>query len=85
MPETCGRCGSDKMMEDVHLYRNPSTAASLVPQGLVAAVRSPHAWFQNVSAFGDLRARICGGCGYTEIYTTNFEKLYEAYQQSRRA
>jgi predicted nucleic-acid-binding Zn-ribbon protein len=75
MTETCSRCGSDKMMEDVRL----STEG-----GLVAYVQSnPNALLLKGTVSGTLRARVCGGCGYTEIYTKNFKRLYEAYQQSQ--
>lgn len=81
MPEKCARCGSDKMMEDVRL-RTDGTAGAL--QGLAAFVHSdPNAWLLKGTVRGHLRARICGGCGYTEIYTKNFEQLYEAYQQAQ--
>ncbi len=78
MTEKCSRCGSDKMMEDVHLtYAHAA-------QGLMADVQSdPKALLLKGTVFGYLRGRICGGCGYTEISTTNFEQLYKAYQQSR--
>ena len=90
MPEKCARCGSDKMMEDVHLNADvihPLHAAPDVHpnhrQRLVAYVlKNPDAWVFKGTVFGELRARVCGGCGHTEIYTTNFEELYQAYQQS---
>jgi hypothetical protein len=81
MPEKCSRCDSDKMMDDVHLYtRSPRAEPG---QQLVALVhKAPDAWIFKGTVFGSLRARICGGCGHTEIFTKNFEELYEAYQQS---
>jgi hypothetical protein len=83
MPEKCARYGSDKMMEDVPLNSDVAQATGR-SQGLVAYVQSdPKAWLLKGTVFGNLRGRVCGGCGYTEIYTTNFSKLYEAYRQSR--
>jgi hypothetical protein len=80
MLEKCTRCGADKVM-DVELCTNPSDFASLP---LVASVeRDPAALLFKGSVVGALRGRVCGGCGHTEIYTTDFEKVYEAYQRSQ--
>jgi hypothetical protein len=89
MPEKCARCGADKMMEDVRLNTDPTclrdSRTNLPASGrLVAYVHTdPGAWVFKGTAFGELRARVCGGCGYTELHTTNFKELYQAYQQSR--
>jgi hypothetical protein len=34
------------------------------------------------SATGDVRAWICGQCGYTELYTSNLEELHNIYKLS---
>ena len=34
-------------------------------------------------ATGEIRAWICGKCGYTELYTTNCKELFEAEQESK--
>jgi len=79
LPETCARCGSHKMMEDVRLRTDVNDSV-----GLVALVHTdPSALLLKGAVRGHLRARVCGGCGHTEIYTQNFEQLYEAYQQSQ--
>jgi hypothetical protein len=79
----CGHCGSDKMKEDVQLNSQSCLPANRI-DGPAAFVHSdPNALLLRGTVFGKLRARVCGGCGYTEIYTKNFEKLYEAYQQSQ--
>ena len=80
MTEKCGCCGSDKVMKDVHLSTDPSEGPRL---RLGASVQSdPDALLFKGTVFGTLRARVCGGCGHTELYTTNFEQLYEAYRKS---
>jgi predicted nucleic-acid-binding Zn-ribbon protein len=35
-------------------------------------------WFSSPVTNGNIRAWICGQCGYTELYTTNFKELLEA-------
>jgi predicted nucleic-acid-binding Zn-ribbon protein len=86
MPEKCARCGSDKVMENVHLHSDRDQASSVFDHRtrLVAYLhKNPDAWFRKGTVYSDLRARVCGSCGYTELYTTDFERLYEAYQQAQ--
>jgi hypothetical protein len=81
MPQKCAQCGSDKVMKGVQLSTEPSQSP---PLQLRASVQSdPSAFLFKGTVVGILRARVCGSCGHTEIYTTNFEQLYEAYQQSQ--
>ncbi|HNE06468.1 MAG TPA: hypothetical protein PLT08_18210 [Anaerolineales bacterium] len=35
-------------------------------------------WFFRKSTKGNLRAWVCGECGYTEIYTINFKEFLDA-------
>jgi hypothetical protein len=82
MTEKCSRCGVDKMMQDVRLTAEVSKGACAL--GLVAYVeKDPNAWVLKGTVYGTLRARVCGGCGHTEIHTTHFEQLYEAYLKSQ--
>ncbi len=85
MPENCPRCGSEKVMEDVHLNTDPITLASQqYRHRLVAYVhKNPDAWVFKGTVFAVLRARVCGGCGHAEIYTPEFAELYAAYQKAR--
>jgi hypothetical protein len=82
MPEKCARCGSDKVMKDVRL-RTEGVQSGGGALKLLATVHSdPQALLFKGTVTGTLRARVCGGCGHTEIYTTNFEELYAAYQKA---
>jgi predicted nucleic-acid-binding Zn-ribbon protein len=83
MPEKCPRCGSDKVMEDVRLRTEGFESAGGAAKLLATVHSDPRALLFKGTVTGTLRGRVCGGCGYTEIYTTNFEQLYEAYRKSR--
>jgi predicted nucleic-acid-binding Zn-ribbon protein len=75
----CAKCGSKKVVP----------LASVMDQGqysdgtLKAYVYSnPEAWVFKGTVYGRLQARVCGECGYTELFTTNAQELYEAYRTS---
>jgi hypothetical protein len=85
MNEKCSRCGSDKMMEDVYLTTDVGYRPGDIRRGLMAYVQSdPQELLFKGTVYGALRARVCGGCGYTEIYTSGFQQLYKAYQHARQ-
>jgi hypothetical protein len=87
MNKTCSRCGAAKVMEDVRVNTDLPGAGGRGAGGRVPVVayvqKDPDAWVFKGTVFGVLRARVCGGCGHTELYTTNFEELYAAYQKAR--
>jgi predicted nucleic-acid-binding Zn-ribbon protein len=73
----CAKCGSKKIVP----------LASVMDQGdnsdgaLNTYVYSnPEAWVFKGTVYGRLQARICGECGYTELFTTNARELYDAYR-----
>lgn len=41
-------------------------------------------WVQGQSV-GEIRAWICGECGYTELYATNLAALWKSYQLGRKS
>jgi hypothetical protein len=77
------RCGSDKVIPDVHLLDSyGDMGVRKKPLG-VEVQGNPAAWVFKDTVGGNLVARVCGECGFTELHTTNFRALYEKYQQSR--
>jgi predicted nucleic-acid-binding Zn-ribbon protein len=75
----CPKCGSSEIIVDAEVrdydanyYRNLSAHVPLrTPAG---------GFFKKTSESSELRAWICGGCGYTELYATNFRDLLRANQ-----
>lgn len=69
---TCLKCGSNRMVPNAMFY----------DEGPLKAVfdANPSAWFFKGRVKSELRAVICGDCGFTELYVSNPEKIYEAFQ-----
>jgi hypothetical protein len=44
---------------------------------------NPSAWIRKDRLYGELTARICGECGYTELYVSNAGELYEKYLKAK--
>jgi len=55
-----------------------------IAQSEVRVSGSPEAGFfkSKDTASGKIFTRICGECGYTELWTSNFGTLYEKYEKS---
>ncbi len=71
---TCPKCNSqmiikDKPIADKGQYGLPVGSLSVGVQGRRIG------WLSREVANGEIRAWICGECGYTELYTTNFREL----------
>lgn len=84
MAETCGRCGSDRLMPEVFIVdKSVATSRSATrPIDTALQVRvpgEPQRWAFIGSLYEQLVARICGACGYTELRVRNPEVLYEQY------
>ena len=73
----CPRCGSNEIIQnaevrdyDENSYRTLSVYVPLrTPQGGL---------FKRTSESSEVRASVCGGCGYTELYAVNYEALLKA-------
>lgn len=80
--QPCAKCGSDRMVPRVRVmdrghYSSDSGELSLViyerPEARV--FKKPHK--------GSLWARVCGSCGFTELYVDDPRDLYALYEASR--
>jgi ribosomal protein L40E len=80
MAETCRRCGSPKVIPGAPLTAHSGELAHFPVRVRVAG--APGALLFRATEAGEVRARVCGQCGYTELHTTNHEDLYQKYQQS---
>lgn len=76
----CSRCGSNRIIPEVMIE---DRGMSDVPWELAVRVdEKPHAVLFKGRHSESLRAWICGGCGYTELYVSNTEELYIAYSKA---
>lgn len=80
----CMRCGSEKIMYNVPLQDQGQYASpNYIRPAEVVVHGNPSAWFDKEAATGQLSLKICGDCGYAEMYVKNFRELYEKCVQSQ--
>ena len=76
---TCPRCNSTKIISD----------AKVISKGYhpgltkVSVIRHPHAMIFEDPEEADLKAWICGNCGYTEIYADDPQRLFDAHVEAQ--
>jgi ribosomal protein L40E len=78
----CLRCGSDKIIPNIPLIDIYGDLGRYSTQMRLSVHGNPSAWFFKDSESGLLTGFICGACGYTELKTEGFQKLYEKYVES---
>jgi predicted nucleic-acid-binding Zn-ribbon protein len=84
MEKTCQRCGSQKVIPSVPLLDHYGRFGTPAMQAEVQVAGSPEAWFFTDATAGKIHARICGECGFTELWTSNFRELYEKYETATK-
>lgn len=76
----CTRCGSDEVMPRVRVVERAEDGARHDLK--VEVQRRPNAVFFKRPQRNDLTARVCGVCGYAELYVDAPGALYAAYLQA---
>lgn len=75
----CSKCASDQMMDGA-FFADPSG------QRVVVGIdRHPRHGPLARSASTQVHARLCGSCGFVELYANQPSELYEAYCEAGRA
>ncbi|HIN51740.1 MAG: hypothetical protein MK486_01760 [Gemmatimonadetes bacterium] len=75
----CSKCASDQMMDGAY-FADPGG------QRVVVGIdRHPHVGPLARSASTQVHARLCGSCGFVELYANQPAELYEAYCNAGRA
>jgi hypothetical protein len=78
----CPKCGSPRVIPGVRVldrdgeYSDKSLSVRLD--------RNPDALLFKGSEVVELRANVCGRCGYTELYVTDPQALWSAYQEQAK-
>lgn len=83
MSDTCTRCGSTKIIPDVPLLDHYGEVGGFSQESSVAIDGDPQAWFFKDRTYGKVHARVCGACGFTELFTLNCQELYERYLKAK--
>jgi predicted nucleic-acid-binding Zn-ribbon protein len=78
----CVKCGSAKVaprvkVRDVGDYNAPGELAVMLHE-------NPDALFFKETFITSLTARVCGECGYAELYAEQPGELYAAYERSKQ-
>jgi predicted nucleic-acid-binding Zn-ribbon protein len=80
--DPCAKCGSTKIVPRVRVIDrgHMGTDSGNVQVG---AARRPHNLFK-LQEKADVFGRVCGDCGFTELYVEEAAAIYEAYLQGKR-
>ena len=72
----CAKCGEKKVIPSVRIIDSGKSSF----QNLNVQInRNPAAFLFTGAEYGELRVRICGECGYSELFVENPETLLHAY------
>ena len=85
MPDTCLRCGSDKLIPGLPLMDRYGDTGFRTDQADVQVDGAPEAWVFKDTTTGHLSVHACGECGHAELRVSNFRELYAKYLKSRDA
>ena len=78
----CPKCTSEKMVPNARVMdrgQNNIDAGDLT----VVVYEDPDALIFKGSHSAQLSARVCGDCGYTELFAEDPQELYEVYREYR--
>jgi hypothetical protein len=79
-PLRCTRCGSDTIIPRVRVLDRDEGGTHRDMQ--VEVQRRPKALLFKQPERSTISARVCGACGYTELYAESARALYAAYLQA---
>lgn len=77
----CPKCGSGRVMHDVRVIDRNGEYQDMSLS--VRVERNPHALLFKGAKDFELKAHICGECGYAELYAADPEEIWQAYVSSR--
>jgi predicted nucleic-acid-binding Zn-ribbon protein len=80
---TCAKCGSTKIIPHARVIDRGDYSTD-VGNVRLAVARNPQALVFKGLERVDSYARVCGECGFAELFVEDADSLYEAYVQSRQ-
>ena len=78
MAQVCMKCGSDKIIPQVEIIDRGDYSAE--GNLTVAINEKPDAFVFKQRIRSGVSAKVCGNCGFIELYADDPESLYSAYQ-----
>jgi len=79
---TCSKCGSDKVVPRARVI-DRGDHHSESGNVRVGVARKPQALMFKGLERTDIWARVCGECGYTELFVEDARSIYQAYLESQ--
>ena len=76
----CRACGSPEVIPDVRVMDQGKYSDGDLQ---VIVCGDPDALIFKDRAYGVLRARVCGACGFTDLWVANSRELYAKYLKSK--
>lgn len=77
----CIKCGSEKIVPLVNVQDQGDNSDGALRAFI--GYTNPEAWVFKGAVYARLKARICGDCGFTELYAENPEEIHEAYLKTK--
>ena len=81
---SCQRCGSTDVIPKARVVDRGDYGADF-GNIRIGVARKPHAAFFKGLEHADVWARVCGECGFVELFVDDARAIYRAYTDSRRA
>lgn len=79
---TCAKCGSTKIVPRARVIDRGDYSADSGNVRLGVA-RKPQNWLFKWQEKADVYARVCGECGYAEMFVEDAASVYHAYLESK--
>jgi predicted nucleic-acid-binding Zn-ribbon protein len=80
MDKNCAKCGSAKVIPLTNVMDQGQHSSGRL--SALLGFTNPDAWVFKGPVFAKLSAKICGECGYTELFADSPKELFEAYQKA---
>ena len=84
MPAPCARCGSDKIIEDAKVEDHISAGRRVALEVMIGHQKGS-GMRVNRPVRVPIKARICGECGFTEMYVSEPARLWRLAQKINNA
>jgi len=82
MMHSCPACGSTEIISDLNMFvHSHETGMRSIFTMLYEPAPEKHPiWWSGEKLMADIRAAVCGSCGYTQLYTDKAPALLQAWQ-----
>ena len=79
MAEVCAKCGSDRVVPLASIRDQGESSDGKLRTEVYT---NPEAWVFKGTVSATLRARVCGDCGFTELFAEKPKALHDAWRKA---